>query len=174
MRLPTIDQHGTLIGQWIDRVVDNELRIGALDLEQARGNADGRDAPASSPCREAQPVQTLHARCAMRSTSAPLSGMWRLATGHAPKIDRAATIALGLSQPAGLMPILCLQSTTIRESAACGSGCNAAARSTVSMPFKWRRSTVRLTPAAQSAASLIAVSKAFASKAGMLWIRPSP
>src|SRR6516164_5487322 len=63
MRLPAIDQHGTLIGQWIDRVVDNELRIGALDLEQARGNADGRDAPASSPCREAQPVQTLHARC---------------------------------------------------------------------------------------------------------------
>jgi hypothetical protein len=48
MRLPAIDQHGTLIGQWIDRVVDNELRIGALDLEQARGNADGRHAPASS------------------------------------------------------------------------------------------------------------------------------
>jgi len=34
--------------------------------------------------------------------------------------------------------------------------------------------TVDFPSAAQSAASLIAVSKAFASKAGMLWIRPSP
>ena len=34
--------------------------------------------------------------------------------------------------------------------------------------------TVNFPSGTQSAASLIAVSKAFASKAGMLWIRPNP
>src|SRR5262249_1366198 len=37
-------------------------------------------------------------------------------------------------------------------------------------PVRWRSSY----PRAQSAASLIAVSKLFASKAGILWIRPRP
>ena len=112
VRLPAINQDSAVIGQRTDRMIDQKLCIGALNLDD---NVDGRDALANSPCREARPAQTLHARCVMPSTYAPPSGTWRLAAGRPEETIVLPRPRLFPSQSAGFVADLFQSATIARE-----------------------------------------------------------
>ena len=64
VRLPAVDEHGGRVRERIDPVADQELRVGAFDLEQDMAVSDGRDGPANGPCRAEPPCRKHHERCA--------------------------------------------------------------------------------------------------------------